>query len=1249
MNWFSSLFSSGSSQSSRKGQAISSTHEAFSLPTSSPIFSSHPEPYNPDTPNTATSYTYPPPSPNSYGYMPTSTASGSRSSTLLPMHHDPLHTPLSPGSTYPSLEHTWNRLKLWLSREYPELGDTLNYGILPQDLAQIEMQFGFALPAVIRESYLQVDGQEAESSAGCSEGLFFGLTLLPLEEVLDEWRFWREVDEDPMTGANTQLRQSMQSIPPGWIRREYSQRGWIPLIADKAGNYVGVDLNPGESGAAGQVIVFGRDFDTKVVLYHGDGPTGWAKWLASFVDDLENGEGYELGGSNDSGDDSEDELGYESYFYDGTGRGQGDGGGDATAGLRLSGEYKGWSVMEAWADRSVRKWYESGVISEKVEEPKDKGIASINPEANQAATEVAIPVLADVSEGEKSSAPSEPAPRRPPPNLPTISVTKPPVPLPVELPTPREVGGLPSPPDSTHSSFDEDIEAARARNTREQGSHRSSQSASGPQAPTPQRRETSPDLLAESEAINETTPIIQPSSELPPNTEVPFVTEPEPIHNETSSPASEEKEPDLMDPDVTIRLVGGGGSSGLVNQTAEEEEENVLEELKESKEPDADADSIHSVTSEGSVANGEKKHKKTKSGLAKKLGKLGIHKKDSVSSVKDVVAPALGLWAQDHEEEGIDVFGLLVAFVTVGIWLVIQREKRSKNSPIAFPTRAPVAADPKWTSYKIPNPHLEAHLTDPNITPMIPTEGKRFITSYDPSNGSHISTTMVDNRHDITEKIRKAVEAQKKWRKTSFTQRRRVIRSLKTWLIDNQELCARVACRDTGKTLIDAALGEIITTASKLEWILDHGERYLRPEKRSRNLILGYKDSYVHYDPLGVVAAIVSWNYPLHNAWSPIVAAIFAGNGIVLKCSENVIWSSSWFVDVIRECLVACGHDPELVQLVCCWPEDADALTKSPLIKHITFIGSETVGRKIAIAATENLTPVTLELGGKDPAVIMPDTNLDQWISLWMRGIFQNAGQNCIGIERLIVHADQYDELYKMLRERIDKLRCGSVMSPSAEGYLTPVDVGSMINDDRFDGLEAWIREAEDDGAQVHGGGKYNHVYCEHGTYFKPALTLTASAAFAPIALVIPYETVDEAIEIANGTKYGLGASVFGPDQELCLQVAKKLECGMVSVNDFAVFYPQLNQDLPFGGTKASGYGRFGGPEGLRGLTNPKVIVVDRWPNFVQTSIPKVLDYPIRSLSISLEFTTGLTRFLYAEGWRPRIGGLIRLIRAARK
>lgn len=387
MGWLSNLFSMDSSQrSARKGQVFSSTHEAFSLPTSSPVFHSHPDAFNPETLNTPDpestrspgSYTYPPQDTASYGFIPSYVLPHLRlqprlmhsrarpaSSSLLPTHMDPLHTPFPINANYPPLAKTWARIRSWLSREYPELGDTLNYGILPQDLAQIEMQFGFSLPAVVRESYLCVDGQEAESSAGCSEGLFFGLTFLPLESVLEEWRFWREVDSDPSTGANDYLRQSMQSIPPGWVRKEYSQRGWIPLIADKAGNYLGIDLNPAEGGSIGQVIVFGRDFDTKVVLWNGDGVTGWAKWLAGFVDELESGDGFEIG-LGDTSEGSEDEVGYESYYYDGHGRGHGDGGGDngAGGGLRYIGEYRGWSVLEAWADRSLRKWHEAGVIAD---------------------------------------------------------------------------------------------------------------------------------------------------------------------------------------------------------------------------------------------------------------------------------------------------------------------------------------------------------------------------------------------------------------------------------------------------------------------------------------------------------------------------------------------------------------------------------------------------------------------------------------------------------------------------------------------------------------------------------------------------------------------------------------------------------------------------------------------------------------------------------------------------------------------
>ncbi|KAI0341779.1 hypothetical protein BDW22DRAFT_1358651 [Trametopsis cervina] len=479
MSWFANLFGSSKPARNSGRTAIVSTHEAFSLPTSSPR---HPmdgfqsgSPLTNSPPQSSGSYSYPPQSPpGTYDYLPSGTSSRRQSSTL-PLHNGP---GMSTKAPFPPLNTTWNRLRTWLSNEYPELGDTLNYGILPPDLAQIEMAFGFALPQAVRDSYLCADGQEPESSAGCSEGLFFGLTLLPLEDVMEEWRFWREVDDDPNSGANPQLRDRMDSIPPGWVKREYSSRGWIPLVADKAGNYLGVDMSPGEGGAVGQVIVFGRDFDTKVVMYRGDGEHGWAKWLSGFVDDLESGEGFELGATAEGSEGSEDSVGYESYFFDGTGRGSGDGGGDAgSAGMRLAGEYKGWNVLEAWADRSVRKWQELGVIATPEELPQGKYQTAddISKEAIRAVTdssgaEIPIPVLKSASTATLplvgGTAP-----------IPTISVTKPPAPLPVDVPTADDVISIAEPPNT-------DLEAGGSMSMREIGAALPTSRTSGPTSPT---------------------------------------------------------------------------------------------------------------------------------------------------------------------------------------------------------------------------------------------------------------------------------------------------------------------------------------------------------------------------------------------------------------------------------------------------------------------------------------------------------------------------------------------------------------------------------------------------------------------------------------------------------------------------------------------------------------------------------------------------------------------------------------------
>ncbi|KAH9178669.1 Aldedh-domain-containing protein [Lactarius sanguifluus] len=638
-----------------------------------------------------------------------------------------------------------------------------------------------------------------------------------------------------------------------------------------------------------------------------------------------------------------------------------------------------------------------------------------------------------------------------------------------------------------------------------------------------------------------------------------------------------------------------------------------------------------------------------------------VHPFSTVSRLRD-----------QYDEEGSlgDLIYHLTLFCAFGIYTVIRRHLNAQSRAKPFHVEPPEQADPSWSNAQtIHNANLESHKYDLSLAP--PTgelSGRDYITCFDPATGLHLGTLLADNGVEIEAKIDKAEAAQLGWRNKSFADRKRVVRSLKKWLVENQEVCARVACRDTGKTLVDAALGEILTTCSKMDWLLRHGEKYLRPETRSSPLLLGYKKSQVHYEPLGVVAAVVSWNYPLHNAWSPVLAALFSGNAVVVKCSEHVAWSSKWFVDVIKECLRACNFDPELVQLVCCTGDQAEALTMSPKIKHITFIGSEFVGRQVAAAATRHLTPVTLELGGKDPAIVLPGTDIERWISLWMRWHF-NAGQNCIGIERLLVHTSQYNEVYQLILDRTRSLRMGAALS--ADGVGTGVDIGSMISRDRFRALQDRIEAAEAQGAQVDFGGKpHPHPYLNHGCFYEPTvigevrqdMDIAQHELFAPIALVMPYESIDEAVEIANSTRYALGASVFGPDKYECLEVAKRLECGMVAVNDFAevcglyrhcssfahAFY-SLSQDLPFGGIKASGYGRFGGPEGLRALTNPKAVVYDRWPWLLQTVIPRPLDYPIRSPPQAWDVASGIVGALYADGWRQSFESLQRLINAVRR
>lgn len=557
------------------------------------------------------------------------------------------------------------------------------------------------------------------------------------------------------------------------------------------------------------------------------------------------------------------------------------------------------------------------------------------------------------------------------------------------------------------------------------------------------------------------------------------------------------------------------------------------------------------------------------------------------------------------------------------------------------------ASDPRW--YLVYPPQLPEKETTVKQT-GIRIPGSSAIQCYAPATGQFLGTVEATTEEGIDGAIAAAARVQRKWASTTtFAQRKAVLRSLMKYIMDNAEQICKIAGVDSGKTMVDAQLGEILVTVEKIQWTLAHGEEALRPSRRPTNLLMAYKRNTVHYEPLGVVAALVSWNYPFHNLMGPIISALFSGNGIVVKVSEQTAWSSRYFLDIARGALAAHGHDPELVQMVACWPETAGHLTSHPGISHITFIGSQTVAHHVAASAAKSLTPVVAELGGKDPFIVLEsaggrkDGDLPRIRDIILRGTFQAAGQNCIGIERVISSGAAYDRLVEMLEPRVKAIRLG----PDA-------DMGAMISDASFSRLEELVAEAVSQGARLLAGGKrYAHPDHPRGHYFQPTLLvdvtpsmrISQTECFAPVLTMLRAKSssAEDILAIANAPNFGLGASVHGSERDPALQpIIRGLKAGMVAVNDFAAYYAV---QLPFGGVAGSGYGRFAGEEGLRGLCNVKAVCEDRfgWLG-VKTAIPPPVQYPIASQDRSWRFTQGVVEVGYGASAR-KVAGVTKILK----
>lgn len=553
-----------------------------------------------------------------------------------------------------------------------------------------------------------------------------------------------------------------------------------------------------------------------------------------------------------------------------------------------------------------------------------------------------------------------------------------------------------------------------------------------------------------------------------------------------------------------------------------------------------------------------------------------------------------------------------------------------------------------------------------SIAKQIPSEAEKLgnIPTISPINGFSIVKNGIPpmTKSELKEKIRLAKKAQATWKNTTVQQRTDVLKTIYEFLLKNQEDIVKICSIDSGKLSIDASLGEILVTFEKLKWTINNAEKILTTGNNKTNfagsehLFMGlYKGTTVINEPLGVVSAVVSWNYPFHNLINPIIPAIVTGNAVIVKCSEQVVFSSQIFMEIFKEALIVNGFDPELINLFYCLPPKkgetdsvCDYFTKCNDFKHLTFIGSKEVATMILHNLADVIIPNVMELGGKDCFVVLDSwTDLEMISSIIMRGTFQSSGQNCIGIERVIIQPKNYDGLVEMLDRRIATMQIGSDLLDSK-----PVDIGAMISNNRFDRLEFLVEDAVKNGARLLQGGKrFNHPKFPNGFYFQPTLLVDVNEncliaeeeVFGPILCVIKGEkNINSLINQANSDNFGLGSSIFGTDDITNYHIAKNLTTGNVAINDFATYYPS---NLPFGGYPGkSGYGKFGGSEGLLGLTNSKSISYNKF-SWLKTKIPGKIDYPIQNNKSAWWFIKNLNSLSYADSNWERFKSILNLCR----
>jgi acyl-CoA reductase-like NAD-dependent aldehyde dehydrogenase len=440
----------------------------------------------------------------------------------------------------------------------------------------------------------------------------------------------------------------------------------------------------------------------------------------------------------------------------------------------------------------------------------------------------------------------------------------------------------------------------------------------------------------------------------------------------------------------------------------------------------------------------------------------------------------------------------------------------------------------------------------------------------------------------VADVVRRARVAQPGWEAMGFEGRGRVMLRAQKWLMDHADRVARTIVSETGKTFEDAQLAEITYGGGAFGFWAKNAAGFLADEKvRTSSVLVKGKALKVRYAPLGVIGVIGPWNYPFTNSFGDCIPALMAGNAVVLKPSEETPLTSMLMEEALREC----GLPADVFQVVTGRGETGAALVDH--VDMVMFTGSTATGKKVLARAAETLTPVSLELGGKDPMIVLSDADVERAANAAVYYSMQNSGQTCISVERVYVEAPVYDEFVAKVTEKARAIRQGD---PS--GGPGTVEVGAMTFPKQVDIVEDHVNDAVEKGAKVLVGGKRREG---RGRFFEPTVLVDVDHSmkamteetFGPTLPIMKVADAEEAIRLANDSPYGLGASVFTKDVARGEQVARRVEAGSVDVNDAMVNYSAL--ELPMGGWKSSGLGTRHGAAGIRKYTKQQALLVSRF------------------------------------------------------